>query len=169
MRGYAPVVAYRGQFDHLVREADRGRAIMNTRTIAVFDDGLVVCAVPVYGDAPSPSDSAILGWFRRAGKTRGRKAGPGQGHEQVRAQAQAAGSSVTFAPAWRSARLIPLSVIEKVVLTRPQQVSELAIYMQAADPANSEKSTYLGAVSPEDARNTLGPVLGDRLRIEIPQ
>jgi hypothetical protein len=166
--GYAPVVAYRGQFDHLVREADRGRAILNTRTVAVFDDGLVVCAVPVYGDVPK-TDSAILGWFRRAGQTRGRKAGPGHGHEQVRTQAQAAGSSVTFAPAWRSARLIPLSVIEKVVLTRPQQVSELAIYVQAADPASSEKSTYLGDVSPEQVRDTLGPVLGNRLRIEIPQ
>jgi hypothetical protein len=162
-------VAYRGQFDHLVREADRGRAILNTRTIAVFDDGLVVCAVPVYGDAPSPADSAIRGWFRRAGQTRGRKAGPGHGHEQVRTQAQAAGSSVTFAPAWRSAQLIPLAVIEKVVLTRPRQVSELAIYVQAADPASPEKSTYLGDMSAEEVRDTLGPMLGSRLRIEVSQ
>jgi hypothetical protein len=166
--GYAPVVAYRGQFDHLVREADRGRAILNTRTIAVFDDGLVVCAVPVYGDVPK-ADRAILGWFRRAGQPRGRNAGPGHGHEQVRTQAQAAGSSVTFAPAWRSARLIPLSVIENVVLTRPQQVSELAIYVQAADPAMPQKSTYLGDLSPEEVRDTLGPILGSRLRIDIPR
>jgi hypothetical protein len=160
-------VGYRGQFDHLVREADRGRAILNTRTIAVFDDGLVVCAVPVYGDVVKP-DSGILGSLRRGGRARGGSAGPGHGHEQVRTQAEAAGSSVTFAPAWRSARLIPLAVIEKVVLTRPQQVSELAIYVQTADPDNPEKSTYLGDLSPEGVRDSLGPLLGDRLRIELP-
>jgi len=161
------VVAYRGQFDHLVREADRGRAILNTRTVAVFDDGLVVCAVPVYGDAAKP-DSGILGSLRLAGRTRGRKAGPGLGPQQVRAQAEAAGSGVTFAPAWHSAQLIPLAVIEKVVLTRPQQVSELAIYVQTADPARPAKSTYLGDLSPGVVRDTLGLVLRDRLRIEIP-
>jgi hypothetical protein len=165
---YAPVVAYRGQFDHLVREADRGRAVQNTRTIAVFDDGLVVCAVPVYGDAAKP-DSEILGWLRRGARTRGRKAGPGRGHEQVRTQAEAAGSSVIFAPAWRGARLIPLAVIDKVVLTRPQQVSELAIYLETADPDSPEKLTYLGDLSPEGVRDMLGPVLGDQLRIEIPR
>src|SRR5215472_9591632 len=96
--GYAALVAYLGQFDHLIRESERGRAILNTRTIAVFDDGLVVCAVPVYGDAAKP-DSGILGSLRLAGRTRGRKAGPGLGPQQVRAQAEAAGSSVAFAPA----------------------------------------------------------------------
>jgi hypothetical protein len=165
--GYAPVVAYRGQLDRLVREADRGRAILNTRTIAAFDDGLVVCAVPVYGDAGKP-DSAILRWLRGGMRTRGRNAGPGRGDEQVRTQAEFAGSGVTFAPTWRGARLIPLAVIEKVVLTRPRQVSELAIYMQTADPASPDKSTYLGDLSPEAVRGTLGPVLGDRLQIDIP-
>jgi hypothetical protein len=161
-------MAYRGQFGHLVREADRGRAITNTRTIAVFDDGLVVCAVPVYGDAPKP-DAGIVGSLRRSGRTRGRAAGPGRGDEQVRTQAQAAGSSVTFAPTWAKAQLIPLAVIDKVVLTRPRQVSELAIYLQTADPANPDKSTYLGDLSAEAVRDTLGPLLGDRLRIDIPR
>jgi hypothetical protein len=161
-------VAYLGQFDHLVRDADRGRAILNTRTIAVFDDGLVVCAVPVYGDAPKP-DSGFLGSLRRSGRTRERNAGPGRGDEQVRTQAQAAGSSVTFAPMWAKAELIPLAVIDKVVLTRPRQVSELAIYLQTADPASPEKSTYLGDLSAEAVRETLTPLIGDRLRIEIQQ
>jgi hypothetical protein len=161
------VVAYRGQFDHLVREADRGRAVLNTRTIAVFDDGLVVCPVPVYGDAPK-REGGVLASLRRTGRTRGRSAGPGRGHEQVRTQAEAAGSSVTFAPTWLRAQLIPLAVVEKVVLTRPQQVSELAIYQQTGDPAAPEKSTYLGDLSPDVVRDTLAPVLGDRLQIEIP-
>jgi hypothetical protein len=162
------VVAYRGQFDHLVREADRGRAILNTRTIAVFDDGLVVCPVPVYGDAAKP-DTGTLAWLRRGARTRGRNAGPGHGDEQVRTQAEAEGSSVTFAPKWRGARLIPLAVVDKVVLTRPQQVSELAIYVQTADPVVPEKSNYLGDLSPEAVRDALGPLLGDRLRIDVPK
>ena len=161
-------MAYRGQFDHLVREADRGRAILNTRTIAVFDDGLVVCAVPVYGD-PAKPESGILGRFRRGGRTRGRAAGPGRGNEQVRTQAEVAGSGVTFAPTWRGARLIPLAIVEKIVLTRPRQVSELAIYVQTADLASPGKSIYLGDLSPDGVRELLAPVLGDRLQIEIPQ
>jgi hypothetical protein len=160
------LVPYRGQFDHLVRETDRGRAILNTRTIAVFDDGLVVCAVPVYGDA-AKQDSAVMRWLRGGVRTRGRNAGPGRGNEQVRTQAELAGSGVTFAPMWRGARLIPLVLIEKVVLTRPQQVSELAIYVQSAGPAGADRSTYLGDLAPEAVRGTLGPVLGDRLQIDI--
>jgi len=165
--GYAPVVAYRGQFDHLVRAADRGRAVLNTRTVAVFDDGLVVCPVPVYGDAPK-RDGGVLAALRRTGRTRGRNAGPGRGDEQVRAQAEAAGSSVTFAPTWLRAQLIPLAVIEKVVLTRPQQVSELAIYLRAGGSAAPLKSTYLGDLSPDVVRDTLATVLGERLEIDIP-
>lgn len=75
---------------------------------------------------------------------------------------------MTFAPTWLRAQLIPLAVVEKVVLTRPQQVSELAIYQQTGDPAAPEKSTYLGDLSPDVVRDTLAPVLGDRLQIEIP-
>jgi hypothetical protein len=83
-------------------------------------------------------------------------------------QAEVAGSSVAFAPMWPRSQLLPLVVIEAVVLTRPRQVSELAIYLQAAGPARAERSTFLGDLSPERVRDTLGPVLGDRLRIEIP-
>jgi hypothetical protein len=149
-----------------VREADRGRAVLNTRTIAVFDDGLVVCPVPVYGDAPK-REGGVLASLRRTGRARGRNAGPGRGDERVRTQAEAAGTGVTFAPTWLRAQLIPLAVIEKVVLTRPRQVSELAIYLQTADQAAPERLTYLGDLSPDIVRDALGPVLGDRLQINI--
>jgi hypothetical protein len=161
-------VAYRGQFDHLVREADRGRAIRNTRTIAVFDDGLVVCAVAVYGDSAKPG-IGILGALRRAGRASWRNAGPGRGHEQIRIQAELAGSGVSFAPMWPRAQLLPLAIIDKVVMTRPQQVSELAIYLLTGGAAKPEKATYLGDLSPEGVRETLGPVLGDRLWIDVPR
>jgi hypothetical protein len=156
-------MAYVGQFDHLIRAAERGRAVLNTRTIAVFDDGLVVCAVPVYGDAAKPA-GGIIGSLRRAGRTRARTAVPGRGAEQVRARAEASGSSVPFAETWPKARLIPLAIVEQIVLTRPRQVSELAIHERNA-PA--EPSVFLGDLSAERVRDVLGPLLGERLKIEI--
>jgi hypothetical protein len=153
-------VAYVDQFDHLVRADDRGRAIKNTRTIVVFDDGLVVCAVRVYGSTARPAGT-VFGGLRRAG----RAAGPGRGDEQIRLSAQATGSCHTFAATWPKAQPIPLDVIEKVVLTRPRQVSELAIYEQTADPASPATATYLGDLSADRVRGALEPLLGERLEI----
>ena len=78
-----------------------------------------------------------------------------------------AGSSASFAPMWPRARHLPLAVIDKVVLTRPHQVSELSIDLQTVDPASPDRSTYLGDLSADAVREMLGPVLGDRLRIEV--
>jgi len=149
----------------LVREADRGRAVLNTRTIAVFDDGLVVCAVPVYGDAAKPA-GGLIGRMWRAGYTRGRAGAPGRGDEQIRARAAAFGSSATFAETWSKARLIPLAIIEQIVLRRPRQVSELEIRFRAAD-ADAESAVFLGDLSVERVRDVLGPLLGERLKVDI--
>jgi hypothetical protein len=62
---------------------------------------------------------------------------------------------------------IPLDVIEKVVLTRPRQVSELAIYEQTADPASPAAATYLGDLSADRVRGALEPLLGGRLEILV--
>jgi hypothetical protein len=172
--GYSPSVAYVDQFDHLVRGDDRGRAIKNTRTIVVFDDGLVVCAVRVYGDTRRPA-GGILGSLRRGrpGGAGPGGAGPGgrqqgDGDEQIRASALAAGSCLTFAPTWPNARLIPFAVVDRVVLTRPRQVSELAIYEQTADPASPAAAIFLGDLSASQVRAALGSRLGDRLDIQVP-
>jgi hypothetical protein len=158
-------MAYVDQFDHLIREAERGRAVLNTRTIAVFDDGLVVCAVPVYGDAAKPAGS-LIGRMWRVGYGKGRAAVPGRGAEQVQARAAASGSSVTFAETWPKARLIPLAIIEQVVLRRPRQVSELIIRFQSHD-AETEPAVFLGDLSAGRVREVLGAVLGERLTIDI--
>lgn len=158
-------MAYLGQFDHLIRESERGRAVLNTRTIAVFDDGLVVCAVPVYGDAAKPA-GGLIGRMWRAGYTRERAAAPGRGEEQIRARAAAFGSSVTFAETWPKARLIPLAIVEQVVLKRPRQVSELMIRLRAAN-AEAECAVFLGNLSVERVHEVLGAVLGERLKIDI--
>jgi hypothetical protein len=156
-------MAYLGQFDHLIRELERGRAVLNTRTIAVFDDGLVVCAVPVYGDA-APAAGGLIGGLRRAGRGRRRSMVPGRGAEQVRERAEASGSAVIFAETWPKALLIPLVVIEQVVLRQPRQVSELEI--QLGD-AVADRSVFLGDLSPERVRQVLGPLLAERLTIDV--
>ena len=156
-------MAYVDQFDDLIRADERGHAIKNTRTIVVFDDGLVVCAVPVYGDARPPS--GWLGGVRRLRRAGSAAAG---GDDHIRVSARAAGSCLTFAPTWPRALLIPLAVIDKVVLTRPRQVSELAIYEQTADPARPTASVYLGELSVERVRGALEPALGNRLEIQVP-
>lgn len=158
-------MAYVGQFDHLIREVERGRAVLNTRTIAVFDDGLVVCAVPVYGDAGKPA-GGLISRLWRAGYTRGNGTVPGRGAEQIRARAQTSGSSVTFAETWPKARLIPLAIVEQIVLRRPRQVSELTIHIQA-HTGESGRSVFLGDLPVERVREILGPLLGDRLKIDI--
>jgi hypothetical protein len=156
-------MAYLGQFDHLIRESERGRAVLNTRTIVVFDDGLVVCAVPIYGDAAKPA-GGLLGSLRRAGRSSRRTVVPGQGAEQVRVRAAASGSSATFAETWPKARLIPLAIIEQIALRRPRQVSELAIQTRNA---GAEQSVFLGDLSVDRVREVLESLLGERLKIDI--
>jgi hypothetical protein len=155
-------VAYVDQFDHLIRADERGRAIKNTRTIVVFSDGLVVCEVPVHEQSRPPG--GILDALRRSRTG----AGAGRGDEHIRVSAQAAGSCLTFAPTWPKARPFPFAVIDKIVLTRPRQVSELAIFEQAPDPAQPAASVYLGDLSADRVRAALAPALGDRLEIRVP-
>jgi hypothetical protein len=158
-------MAYRGQFERLIRAEERGRPITSTRTIAVFDDGLVVCAVGVYGDA-RPS-RGIFGSLRRTRRPVRRDSGPARGDEHIRAGAEASGSGVTFAETWPGAQLIPLAVIDRIVVTRPRQVSELAVYVEAAGGASPERLAYLGDLSAERVREALGSSLGERLHIEV--
>ena len=159
-------MAYVDQFDRLIRADDRGRAIRNTRTIVVFDDGLVVCAVRVYGTAAGPA-SSLLGGLRRSGRA-ARQASGSSGDEQIRLSAEATGSCLTFAPAWPKAQPIPFAIIEKVVLSRPRQVTELAICEQTTGQATPATSTYLGDLSADRVRAALAPALGDRLEIHVP-
>lgn len=154
-------MAYVDQFDHLIRADERGHAIKTTRTIVVFDDGLVVCAVSVYGDPRPPG-----GWLGGMRRTRRAEPGAADGEDRIMVSARAAGSCLTFAPTWPRAVLIPFAVIDRIVLTRPRQVSELAVYEQTADPARPAASVYLGDLSADRVRDALAPALGDRLEIQ---
>jgi hypothetical protein len=157
-------VTYVGQLDNLVREQDRGHAVGFTRTIVVFTDGLAVCPIPVGGGSPELQRgvfSRLLGIGRPA-----RRVSP----QQVRGMAAAAGAGGTateFAQAWRGAQAIPFAVVQRIVLARPQQVSRLEIYETLGADGGSVATVYLGDLSADDVRDLLGPLLGERLQINV--
>jgi len=157
-------VAYVGQLDNLIREQDRGRAVGFTRTIVVFTDGLAVCPVPVGGG----SSELQLGLFSRllgVGRP-ARRVSP----QQVRDMAAATGASgaaTEFAQAWRGALAIPFAVVERIVLARPQQVSRLEIYEAVRGHGEAGQTVYLGDLSAGAVRDLLGPLLGERLQIDV--
>jgi hypothetical protein len=157
-------VAYVGQFDNLVREQDRGHAVGFTRTIVVFTDGLAVCPIPAGGGSPELQRgliSRLLGVGRPALRL---------SPQQVRDQAVAAGAGSTvaeFAQAWRGAQPIPFAVVQRIVLARPQQVSRLEIYEALGRDGASAVTVYLGDLSADGVRELLGPLLGERLRIDV--
>jgi hypothetical protein len=153
-------VGYVGQFDNLVRAEDRGHAIRFTRSIVVFTDGLAVCPVAVPGATPALHRSLIGGLIR---------GGVQPDAEDLRRSAEkmAAGSTAAeFAQAWRGGLAVPFAVVARVVLARPRQVSELAVYEHAAGRAEPVCTVYLGDLAADQVREVLGPVLGERLEVD---
>lgn len=157
-------MAYVGQFDNLIREQDRGRAVGFTRTIVVFTDGLAVCPIPAGGGSPELQRglfSRLLGVGRPAARV---------SPQQVRDLAVATGASASateFAQAWRGALAIPFAIVARIVLARPQQVSRLEIYEAIGPDGGSSQTVYLGDLSPGGVRDLLGPLLGERLQIDV--
>jgi hypothetical protein len=156
-------VAYVGQFDNLVREQDRGHAVGFTRTIVVFTDGLAVCPIPAGGGSPELQRgplSRLLGVGRPALRVSPRQV------RDMAAATGAGGAATEFAQAWRGAEAIPFAVVERIVLAQPRQVSRLEIY-EAVGGGASSPLVYLGDLSPGGVRELLGPLLGERLQIDV--
>jgi hypothetical protein len=157
-------VAYVGQFDNLVREQDRGRAVGFTRTIMVFTDGLAVCPVPAGGGSPELQRGLFSRLFGVG------RPPPRVSPQQVRDMAVATGAggaATEFASAWRGAQAIPFAIVERIVLARPRQVSRLEVYEAVGGGGASIQTVYLGDLSPDRVRELLGPLLGERLQIDV--
>ena len=153
-------MGYVGQFDNLIREQDRGHAVRFTRSIVVFSDGLAVCPVAIPGAAPTLHRTLIGGLLHR---------GDPADREQLRrsAEAMAAGATAAeFADAWPGGVAVPFAVVARVVVSRPRQVSELAVHEYVADRAEPLCTVYLGDIRAAQVRDTLGPLLGERLEID---
>jgi hypothetical protein len=152
-------VGYVGQFDNLVREQDRGHAVRFTRSIVVFSDGLAICPVAVPGAAPTLHRTLIGGLLHRDEPA---------DREQLRrsAEAMAVGApAAEFAQAWPGGVAVPFAVVAEVVLTRPRQVSELAVCELVSGRTEPLRTVYLGDLDAEYVRGVLGPLLGERLKI----
>jgi hypothetical protein len=157
-------VAYVGQFDNLVREQDRGRAIRFTRSIVVFHEGLAVCPVAVCAPAPALQYGLIAGFVRR-----GRRAGDDSDRLRRSAEAMAVGATAAeFADTWPGGVAVPFAVVARIVLTRPRQVSELAVCEHVTSRTEPQCSVYLGDLVPDRVRDVLGPLLGERLEVDVP-
>jgi hypothetical protein len=153
-------VGYVGQFDNLVRAEDRGRAIRFTRSIVVFTDGLAVCRVAVPGATPALHRSLIGGLIHRGAE-------PDAVQLRRSAEAMAASSSAAeFAEAWPGGVVVPFAVVARIVLARPRQVSELAVYEHVAGQPEPVCTVYLGDLAAGQVRDVLGPLLGERLQID---
>ena len=154
-------MGYVGQFDNLVREEDRGHAIRFTRSIVAFSDGLAVCPVAVPGATPALHRSLIGGLIRH---------GTPPDSEDLRrlAEAMTAGTTAAeFAQAWPGGVAVPFAVVARVVLSRPRQVSRLAVYEDLAGRTEPACTVYLGDLTVERILDVLGPLLGDRLEIDL--
>jgi hypothetical protein len=164
--GYAPLVAYVDQFDNLVREQDRGHAIRHTRTIAVFDDGLAVCAVPVSGGSPALQAGLVSRLFL-GGRVAGQSARSSEHIRDIALAMGAGGTAPAFAQSWPHATAIPFAVVVRIELSRSRQVSRLAVEEEAAHHGQLERTVYLGDLSAHRVREVLAPLIGDRLAMEV--
>lgn len=155
-------MGYLGQFDNLIREQDRGHAVRFTRSIVVFLDGLVVCPVAVRGVGRTVPRGLLSGLVRRGGRVV-------EDSDQLRlaAQAGARATATEFAQACPGGAAIPFAVVARIVLSRPRQVSELAVDEHVTGSAAPVRSVYLGDLTADRVLEVLGPPLGERLDIDV--
>jgi hypothetical protein len=163
---------YVDQFDQLRRAQDLGRAVRNIRTMVVFSDGLVVCAVGVDGGYNLPLlfglDALlrpVLLVVRMAGQilVRGNRA------EQIRRTARAMGQGGTaeaFARSRRKAVAIPFSEVRMIELNDTQIGRQLTVCTVPSGAPRELFYCYLGDLPADRARRVLGPLVGARLKID---
>ncbi|HXZ64441.1 MAG TPA: hypothetical protein VEH05_06880 [Streptosporangiaceae bacterium] len=154
-------MGYLGQFDNLIREQDRGHAVRFTRSIVVFSDGLAVCPVAVRGAGRAQRRGLLSGLVRRGEVF--------DDSDQLRLAAEAAADATAaeFAHACPGGAAVPFAVVARVVLSRPRQVSALAVYEHVTGSAAPAASVYLGDLAADRVLEVLGPPLGERLDIDV--
>jgi hypothetical protein len=118
--------------------------VRNMRTIAVFTDGLVVCAVGIEGGPPIPT-GGLLGGLLRVARPEGQQKMRGHRDEQIRDSAQAMGEGGTaeaFAQTRPKAMAIPFAGIRRIVLAQDGRDRMLVIYQDTANPERAIRSAY---------------------------
>jgi len=163
---------YIDQFDDLLRAQDNGQRIQNIRTMAVFTDGLVICAVGVDG-VWLVSDLVLLR-FGAFGGILLTLIRPGQ--RAVRRRRQKAirrralrlgpdGSAAAFARTRRKALVIPFTDVTSIALTPARGGKQLVVYTVSPGTGREQAYPYRSELAAGRAREVLGPLIGARLTV----
>jgi hypothetical protein len=167
---------YIDQIDGLYRLQDTGRQISNVRTLVVFSDGLVVCAVGVRGIkrftlGPVPHGELLaLVLIRLMGPGAQRALRRRREHD-IWASAKALGTDGTaeaFAKGRRKALAIPFSEVTKIELTQTRKGRLLAIHTLPSGGKAEPVYPYLCELTADRVRQVLGPLVAERLKIRVP-
>jgi hypothetical protein len=166
---------YVDQFDDLIRAQDAGRRMHNVRTIAVFTDGIVICAVGVDGvwlanRALLPHfgmlGSLLLALIRPAQRTiRSRR------QLSIRKQATRMGADATaaaFARTRRKALPISFTDVTRIALTGTGEGKMLVVQTAPAGNSNGKVYSYLNHLPADQVRDVLGTLIGSRLTAPAP-
>jgi hypothetical protein len=149
--------------------------MQNIRTIAVFTDGLVICAVGV--DGISPASGAVLPRMGLLGAALLAVIRPGQRavrhrrQESIRKRATRLGPDATaaaFAKTRRKALAVPFSDVTGIALIQSGMRKLLAVHTYSPRTAKEQTYQYLNDLPPERLSAVLGPLIGDRLTVPSP-
>ena len=171
---------YIDQIDGLYRLQDTGRTITNVRTLMVFSDGLVVCAMGVRGIRTFPLLGLVPHWealliaFARLMGPAAQRAVRGRRERGVRAKATALGATALgataegFAKSRRKALAIPFTEVTKIELTQTRKGRLLTIHVLPSGGKADPVYAYLCELTADRVRQVLGPLVGERLNIRVP-
>jgi hypothetical protein len=78
-----------------------------------------------------------------------------------------AGTAAAFAQTRKKARAIPFDGIRRIVLAQPADGRKLVIYEETANPDRALRTAYRCDLSAARVTEVLGPLLGNRLKVEV--
>ena len=140
--------------------------------MAVFTDGLVVCAVGISGVLLSTS--VMLSRLGALGGLLQTVIMPGQGaarsrrEEAIRKQASGLGSDGTaaaFARTRRKALAIPFTEVTGIALAQTRLGRQIVVRTVAPGTGQKQGYPYLADVPADRVREVLGPLIGERLTV----
>jgi hypothetical protein len=134
---------YIGQFDGLLPAQDNDRRVQNIRTMAVFTDGLVICAVGF---------RAVRGRRQKAIRKRALRLGPNA-------------TAAAFARTRRKALAIPFADVTGIALTQTSEGKQLVVHAISPSTGQEQAYPYRGDLPANRVREVLGPLIGARLTI----
>jgi hypothetical protein len=164
---------YIDQFDGLLRAQDTGRRMQSIRTIAVFTDGLVICAAGVNG-VWLASDAALrqfgaLGSLLLAVIRPGQRVVRRRRQEAIRKRAVRLGpdgTAAAFARTRRKALAILFADVTGIALTHTREGEQLIVHTASPGTGKQQAYPYLNDLPAERVREVLGPLIGSRLTIQ---